>query len=87
MTKSLAIELSKGGTRVNSLILGAVETEMHKRITKNMSQDTLRDYEQKHLLGFGSTNDINPIIVYLMSDISRWTTGSEILIDGGYITK
>ena len=87
ITKSLAIELSKNKVRVNSLILGAVKTAMHERITKFLTSDSISDYENKHLLGFGNISDILPMIIFLLSDASRWMTGSEIVLDGGFNSK
>jgi NAD(P)-dependent dehydrogenase (short-subunit alcohol dehydrogenase family) len=37
-----------------------------------------------HLLGFGKPSDVAGAVVYLASDASRWMTGTEFIIDGGY---
>ena len=42
ITKSLALELSKYNVRVNNVILGAIKTEMHDRITKFLSIESKR---------------------------------------------
>ena len=82
--KSLTLDLSIYNTRINSLILGAVKTEMHERITKNFNSDALNDYQNKHLLGFGEVGDITPMIMFLLCEGSSWMTGSEIILDGGF---
>ena len=38
----------------------------------------------KHPLGLGTANDLVGAYSYLASDASRWTTGSAIVVDGGY---
>ena len=38
----------------------------------------------KHPLGLGSAQDLVGAYSYLASDASRWTTGSAIVVDGGY---
>ncbi len=38
----------------------------------------------KHPLGLGSAEDLVGAYSYLASDASRWTTGSAIVVDGGY---
>ena len=87
LVKSLAIELSKRSIRVNSIVAGAVESPMHDRILKNISTKSAKDYELNHPLGFGKTADISNLALFLMSDASKWITGSEIVIDGGYTAK
>lgn len=82
--KSLSLDLSKYKTRINSILLGAVETEMHNRITKNFNDKILNDYKNKHLFGFGKVDDITPMVIFLLSEGSSWMTGSEITLDGGF---
>ena len=38
----------------------------------------------KHPLGLGTAADLVGAYSYLASDASRWTTGSAIVVDGGY---
>ena len=38
----------------------------------------------KHPLGLGTAGDLVGAYSYLASDASRWTTGSAIVVDGGY---
>jgi 3-oxoacyl-[acyl-carrier protein] reductase len=38
----------------------------------------------KHPLGLGTPSDLVGAFSYLASDASRWTTGSAIVVDGGY---
>lgn len=86
-TKSLSLELSKNKVRVNNIILGAVETEMHDRITKYYNQESINRYKDKHLFGFGKKEDVSGLIIYLLSDSSRWMTGSNIVFDGGLMVN
>jgi NAD(P)-dependent dehydrogenase (short-subunit alcohol dehydrogenase family) len=37
-----------------------------------------------HPLGLGTPDDIAYAAIYLLSDASRWVTGSSLIIDGGY---
>ena len=36
------------------------------------------------LLGFVNLKDIANAYIYLLSDASRWVTGSNLVVDGGY---
>jgi 3-oxoacyl-[acyl-carrier protein] reductase len=38
----------------------------------------------KHPLGLGDANDLAGAYSYLASDAARWTTGSALVVDGGY---
>ena len=44
-------------------------------------------HEKSHLLGFGEIDDISNAAVYLLSSASRWITGVDLVIDGGYVVK
>ena len=84
MTRSLAVELSSKCIRVNSITAGAVETPMHQRLLGGMPDDAVQDYLARHPLGFGQPCDISNIAAFLISDASRWMTGTSIVLDGGY---
>ena len=83
-TRSLAVELSSKKIRVNAITAGAVETPMHQRLSTCMTDSALNDYKNRHPLGFGEPVDISNLAAFLMTDASRWMTGSCIVIDGGY---
>ena len=44
-------------------------------------------FEAKHLLGLGKTTDISNACIYLLSDASRWVTGQNLIVDGGYTVR
>lgn len=84
MIRSLAIELAPKCIRVNAITSGAVETPMHQRLLRGMPKNAVQDYLDKHPLGFGKPSDISNAAAFLISDASRWMTGSCIVLDGGY---
>lgn len=87
VVRSLACELSSRNIRVNSIQAGGVMTEMHDRLAASSNADSMLEYEKKHLLGFGAPNDIANAVVFLLSDMSKWITGTSLVVDGGYSCK
>lgn len=87
LVRSLACEVAPRRIRINSIAAGAVKTAMHERLTKGSGDDAERDYEKSHLLGFGNPDDVANAAIFLLSDTSRWVTGSTLTIDGGYVVR
>ncbi len=86
--KSLALELSAQGIRVNSIHPGVVETPLLEVSNGTFGEEELENLRQKYpLKRFGKPEDIARCAVYLLSDASNWMTGSNILIDGGFTLK
>ena len=87
LSQSLASELCSEGIRVNCISPSFVKTEFTKEFFDSLTPDQLSALEQKHPLGFGEPEDVAPLIAFLISDSSRWMTGSNVVIDGGYSTR
>ena len=86
--KSLALELSAQGIRVNTIHPGVVETPLLEVSNGTFGKEELEALKQKYpLKRFGKPEDIAKCAVYLLSDASSWMTGSNILIDGGFTLK
>ncbi len=83
-TKSMAIELAPKNTRVNCIMPGVVETEMSAKLFQTIPEPSRQEIIKKHPLGLGQPEDIAHLCMFLLSDASRWITGSAIPIDGGY---
>jgi NAD(P)-dependent dehydrogenase (short-subunit alcohol dehydrogenase family) len=81
--RALAKELSTDGIRVNSVICGTVKTEMLDAHSGIYTQEYLNKMEAGYPLGLGNAEDIANAVEFLLSDKSKWITGSELLIDGG----
>ncbi|TFK42469.1 NAD(P)-binding protein [Crucibulum laeve] len=84
MAASLAVEWAKKGVRVNSLSPGYMLTKLTKTILQN-DQELKKTWESLTPMGrMGEPDDLSGAIVFLASDASKFMTGSEIRVDGGY---
>jgi NAD(P)-dependent dehydrogenase (short-subunit alcohol dehydrogenase family) len=84
IAKTMALELAQKKIRVNSILPGMVKTEMMESFLKSLTTEQLEEDEKKYPLGYGSTQDVANGVIYLLSDASKWLTGSSLIMDGGY---
>ena len=80
LTKVAAVEYARDGLRVNCVCPGTFLSAIHD----GLPQEALDPIAERHPLGLGSANDLVGAYSYLASDDSRWTTGSALVVDGGY---
>jgi NAD(P)-dependent dehydrogenase (short-subunit alcohol dehydrogenase family) len=85
MVRCAAVELAPQGIRVNAIAAGAFRSPMHDRIMRNMPVDAQDAYEAAHPLKTGAVNDVRDSVLYLLSDASRWVTGTTMVVDGGLL--
>lgn len=81
-TKYCAQEMASKGIRANSIHPGMIETKLIHGGA--LSEDDLKSDLQKYPLGrYGKPEEVAWLTAYLLSDASKWTTGSSVIIDGG----
>jgi NAD(P)-dependent dehydrogenase (short-subunit alcohol dehydrogenase family) len=84
LSKSLALEFASEGIRVNVVAPGSVATPMAKVGETTLPEAAFKEIEAKHPLGIGAPEDIAYACGYLLSEASRWVTGTTLVVDGGY---
>jgi NAD(P)-dependent dehydrogenase (short-subunit alcohol dehydrogenase family) len=84
MSTSLAVELARKGIRVNTVCPGQVQTEMDDAIRKRLGVNLYQSIVDAHPLGLGKPEDVAGTVAFLLSDMSRWITGTHLVVDGGY---
>ena len=81
LTRSLALEWAPYGIRVNSLSPGYINTPMAADTPKEL-RDAWMPLIPQHR--FGEPEELVPAILYMASSKAGYTTGSDVIVDGGY---
>jgi NAD(P)-dependent dehydrogenase (short-subunit alcohol dehydrogenase family) len=81
MMRCLALEVVKRKIRVNCLVPALVETPMLE--APSLMPGYLDEERKAYPLGFGRPEDVANAAVFLLSDASRWITGTSLVLDGG----
>ena len=80
LAKVAAVEYARDGIRVNCVCPGTFRSAIHD----GLPPDALDAVAARHPLGLGTAADLVGAYSYLASDAARWTTGSALVVDGGY---
>lgn len=81
LVKPLAMELAQYGIRVNSLSPGYMRTEMLAQVER-IFPDLIKQFNKESMFGrVGLPHELAPAVLYLAT--SAWTTGQDLLVDGG----
>ncbi|KPI42461.1 2-(R)-hydroxypropyl-CoM dehydrogenase [Cyphellophora attinorum] len=87
LTKQIALDYAKDQIHANALCPGFLETSM----TQNLQgePETKREIELKHPFGerLGDARDVAKTAVFLASDDAAWVTGTNMVVDGGYMLR
>lgn len=84
LVKSLALELSKRKIRVNAVSPGIVNTPLTQVLFEQVDVESVKQIKEMHPLGVGEVDDVVGMLMFLLSDQSKWVTGQNLIIDGGY---
>lgn len=84
LTKVLALALAPYSITVNAVLPGTIETDINRDI---LAQPGARDdiCESTPLKSLGEPEHIAHAVILLASDESEWTTGAELVVDGGFM--
>ena len=80
LAKVAAVEYARDGIRVNCVCPGSFRSAIHA----DLPDEAIAAIAARHPLGLGAADDLVGAYAYLAGEASRWTTGSAMVVDGGY---
>jgi len=83
IVKGMALDLASKNIRVNTVVPGMIETGILDGSGVS-NDDLVEDRKRYPLRRYGKPEEVAFAAIYLLSDASAWTTGSNILLDGGF---
>jgi NAD(P)-dependent dehydrogenase (short-subunit alcohol dehydrogenase family) len=87
MTRTVAAQYGRSGIRANCVVPGAMP-RMRSMRSHPDSGARRRSVVENTLLGrVGVADDVAHAVVYLASDESEYVTGTELVVDGGYLAQ
>lgn len=81
LTKSLAVEWASHGIRVNCISPGYIMTEMTGGVREDWRDFWTQMIPFKRM---GTPEELAGAVIYLMSEAASYTTGADLVIDGGF---
>ena len=85
--KSMALEFAPKKICINSISPGTIRTPLMERFLSSLSEEDYKQRVSGFPLGLGEVTDISRTCLFLLSDASRWITGQNIVVDGGYTAQ
>ena len=82
-TRALAIDHVKDGIRVNCVCPGTIDTPWIDRVVDELGESRDGLVARQPLGRLGTAGEIAEAVAYLASDRSQFTTGSQLVVDGG----
>lgn len=82
--RCMAKELAYKNIRVNTIVAGFIRTDMYDGYIETIGEESVDFKISAHqYLGLGDTIDIANAMAYLLSDTSKFITGTGLVVDGG----
>jgi NAD(P)-dependent dehydrogenase (short-subunit alcohol dehydrogenase family) len=88
LTRTMAVDFATDGIRVNAIAPGAIDTPMLRRsFARHADPEPVRETSRnRHAMKrFGKASEVAETALHLASDASSFTTGTVMVVDGGWL--
>ncbi|KRR21519.1 short-chain dehydrogenase [Bradyrhizobium lablabi] len=88
LTRTMALDFADDGIRVNAIAPGAIDTPMLRRsFARHADPEPVREASRnRHAMKrFGRAEEVAETALHLASDASSFTTGTVMVVDGGWL--
>lgn len=85
--KSMALELASKNITVNCISPGTILTPMMINYLDSLPEEETAKRKDGFPLGLGDPVDVANMAIFLLSDASKWITGQNMIVDGGYTAR
>ncbi len=85
LTKSVALEFARRNIRINAVAPGVIATEMFDRFAGDELRDQITSITPVGRVG--AAEEIAAAVLYLCSDEAKFTIGTSLVVDGGYVAQ
>jgi NAD(P)-dependent dehydrogenase (short-subunit alcohol dehydrogenase family) len=83
--RTMALELAGKNIRINSIAPGMIKTQIYDGLAGIVNNDSFEtDLKKRQILGLGKPEDVAYTAAFLLSDASKFITGTSVIVDGGY---
>lgn len=84
--RSMALELAPRNIRINSIEPGMIKTQIYDGLIELVNnKDFEAELKKRQIMGLGKPEDVASAAAFLLSDASRFITGTAMVVDGGYL--
>lgn len=84
--RAMALELAAKNIRINAIAPAMIETQMYDGLIELVNnKDFEAELKKRQILGLGKPEDVANAAAFLLSDASRFITGTSLILDGGYL--
>lgn len=86
LTRAMAIDHGREGIRVNCVSPGDIDTPLLRDEARQLGVDErefMKEAADRPLNRVGTPQDVANVVLFLAGDLSRWVTGTSIIVDGG----